>query len=148
MVKIPIPSDVYIRGSLRPGSVFYFTDEALSSPEPHYFIVLNINPLRDHTLLLVCSQSSQCATVNRRKRDFPGTVVDISPIEYVSFTRNSLVDCNNIFDRTIAQLVKKRDDGVLELKPEMHIDIVQKLRIAMITSDLVAEELKDMIRQA
>lgn len=147
MVKIPIPSDAYIKGSLRPGSVFYFTDEELSSPEPHYFIVLNINPLKDHTLLLVCSQSSQCATVSRKKRDFPGTVVEISPSEYVSFTKDSLVDCNNIFDRTIAQLIKKRDDGVLELKPEMHIDIVQKLRAAMIKSDLVAEEFKDMVSQ-
>jgi hypothetical protein len=141
-----IPPEVYIRGSLRPGSVFYFTDEELSSFEPHYFIVLNINPLKDRTLLLVCSQSSQCATLIRRKHDFPGTVVDISPAEYTRFTRDSVVDCNNPFLRTIAELGKKRADGVLELRPEMPVDIVQKLRTAAITSDLVAEELKDMIR--
>ena len=144
---IDISSEVYIKGSIRPGSVFYFSDEDLSSSEPHYFIVLNINPLTDSTLLLVCSQSSQCEIVKRRRREFPETVVDISPCEYASFTRNSVVDCNNIFDRTIAQLAKKREDNVLKPKPPMPIDIVQKLRTAAINSDLVELDIKDMLLQ-
>jgi hypothetical protein len=73
--------------------------------------------------------------------------VDISPCEYASFTRNSVVDCNNIFDRTIAQLAKKRDDNVLRPKPPMPIDIVQKLRTAAINSDLVEQDKKDMLLQ-
>lgn len=146
MVKIPILPDVYIKAPLRPGSVFYFPDAELSSPEPHYFIVLNINPFTDDILLLVCS-SSQCEAVKWRRRECPETVVDISPSEYVRFTKDSVVDCNNPFPRTVAELVRKYEDGLLKPMPTMPMEIVQKLRTAMINSVLVAEELKDMIRE-
>jgi len=73
--------------------------------------------------------------------------VDISPCEYASFTKDSVVDCNNIFDRTIAQLAKKRDDNVLKPKPPMPIEIVQKLRTAAVKSDIVEQNIKDMLLQ-
>lgn len=145
MVKISIPPDAYIKGPLRPGSVFYFPDQELTSPEPHYFIVLNINPFTDDILLLVCS-SSQCDAVKWRRREFPETVVDISPADYTRFTKDSVVDCNHPFPRTIAELVKKYDDKLLKPMPPMPMNIVEKLRTAMVKSDLVTEELKDLIR--
>ena len=41
-----------IRVSLRAGTVYYFTDHALTTTEPHYFIVVNPRPLDDHVLVL------------------------------------------------------------------------------------------------
>lgn len=39
-----------IRLSLRPGTVYYMADRALTSVQPHYFIVVNADPLGDEVL--------------------------------------------------------------------------------------------------
>ncbi len=44
--------DLKLRLSLREGSVYYFTERTLTSPEPHYFIVVNAHPLTQQVLLL------------------------------------------------------------------------------------------------
>jgi hypothetical protein len=37
--------DLKLRLTLREGSVYYFAERHLTSPEPHYFIVVNSDPL-------------------------------------------------------------------------------------------------------
>ena len=46
-----------LRLTLRPGAVYYFQHRALTSVEPHYFIVVNSDPLRDQVLLLAVATS-------------------------------------------------------------------------------------------
>lgn len=65
-----VPPEVAIKATIRPGSVFYFLEDTLTSDEPHYFIVINIDPLTDKTLVLVCA-SSQIPRVRRRRRNCP-----------------------------------------------------------------------------
>lgn len=40
-------TDVMLRLTLRGGSVYYLQHRDLFSAEPHYFVVLNANPLGD-----------------------------------------------------------------------------------------------------
>jgi hypothetical protein len=47
-----------LRLTLRYGSVYYFPDRALSSPEPHYFVVVNSRPL-DQPILALLVVTSQ-----------------------------------------------------------------------------------------
>ena len=54
-----------IRVSLRQGTVYYMAERNLTSAQPHYFIVVNADPLGDEILLLTVA-SSQVDTVKRR----------------------------------------------------------------------------------
>ena len=92
-----------LRATIQPGFVYYFHDSNLTSSDPHYFIVLNKHPLTDRILLLVCS-SSQLQAVRNRRTLRPETVVEISPQEYPDFTRDSIVDCNTVFEKSIREL--------------------------------------------
>ena len=53
-----VPPEVQIKGTIQPGSVYYFIEETFSSPEPHYFIVVNIDPYSDTIIILVCASHS------------------------------------------------------------------------------------------
>jgi hypothetical protein len=82
--------DLKLRISLREGSVYYFTDRSLTSPEPHYFIVVNADPVKQEVLLLgVCS--SKVAEVKARRRDFPETIVEIVPRAFDVLKKLSIV---------------------------------------------------------
>jgi len=48
MSRLPLE----LRLGLRAGSVFYFQARELSSAQPHFFVVVNVDPLRDELLLL------------------------------------------------------------------------------------------------
>lgn len=59
-----------VRVSLRAGSVYYFVDRQLTSPEPHYFIVLNVRPLQQKILILGII-TSKVEKVRQRRADLP-----------------------------------------------------------------------------
>ena len=50
-------NEAHLKLFLRGGSVFYVQDRSLTSAEPHFFIVLNHNPLNEECLLLVVASS-------------------------------------------------------------------------------------------
>jgi len=60
-----------IRLSLRQGTVYYMADRHLSSSLPHYFIVLNAEPLSDSILLLSVVTSKIDNVHRRRKNEAP-----------------------------------------------------------------------------
>lgn len=144
-----IPADIQIKATIKAGSVFYFVEEALSSDDPHYFIVLNHHPLTDEILVLVCS-SSQINKVKERvrRRQFPeSTVVEIFKREYPDFTKDSVIDCNEVFPRTLGQLIEKLTQGELKLKTIMGRDLVDKLRQAVLDSPKVKDDqIKNQLR--
>jgi hypothetical protein len=141
---LELPPEI-IKSIIKPGSVFYFPDEALTSAEPHYFIVLNQNPLTDSVLILVVS-SSQIIKVKHRRKNLPGTCLEIEPRQYGGFTKPSIVDCNTIFKRSLTELIDKLKINRLRLKPEMDMLIIERLRGAVLKSSLIAEEIKKMLR--
>lgn len=122
-----IPPEIQIKSTINFGSVYYFTEESLHSDEPHYFIVLNVNPQKDVVVFLACA-SSQIDKVVKRRRTCPNTtLVKITPSQYPDFKVNSIIDCNNVFERTIDQLVDKLVKKQLHLKKEMKPELVTKL---------------------
>jgi hypothetical protein len=138
------PSRFDLRATIQPGSVCYFHDSNLTSPDPHYFIIINKNPLTDRILLLVCS-SSQLEAVRKRRALRPETVVEISPLEYPDFTRDSNVDCNTVFEKSIRELQRKYDSRQLRVQAVISPDILEKLRDAVLESDMVDGEVQDML---
>ncbi len=143
---VQISPEVQIRAAIKPGSVYYFPEASFSSPEPHYFVVLNHNPLTDTFLVLVCA-SSQIENVKRRRLNCPAsTLVEMTPADYASFTKPTIIDCNDVHEHTIDDLVSMRGKYDLKTKPEMATAILETLRQAVIASPLVTGKIKAMLK--
>lgn len=80
-----------LRVTLREGSVYYFADRSLTSGVPHYFIVVNSNPLKQEVLLLGVV-TSKVAVVRQRRRFCPETTVEISPSISDILSKLSIID--------------------------------------------------------
>lgn len=94
--------DLKLRLSLREGSIYYFTERTLTSPEPHYFIVVNSDPL-EQKLLLLSVVTSQVESVKLRRKDCPETLVELSPALCDVFKKLCIVDCNDLKTVTLAE---------------------------------------------
>ena len=137
-----IPPEVTIKSTIKPGSVYYFPNEVLSSKESHYFIVINIDPIEDEVIFLVCSSSKIDKVKQRNRHNPPQTLVAISKEDYEDFTCDSIINCNNVFSERIEGLVDKLSKKTLKLKAEMNKNIVKKLREATWASLQVTLDIK------
>lgn len=143
-----IPESVRILAPLQTGSVFYFEEDQLSSPEPHYFIVLNRNPHTEQFLILVVASSQ----VERRRKIVqdlgfsPETLVVVTPSEYPLFSKETAIDCNRTFEKTPQSLIEKLTDKKLGICTEiMSKEIMEKLVRGVLTSTQVSNEVKRML---
>jgi len=134
--------------TIETGSVYYFEEERLSSGEPHYFIVLNRNPRTEDFLIFVCASSQ----VGKRKRiahflKFPDrTLVTVLPSEYPQFSKETIIDCNRVFEKTIQSLIKKETEGKLKsCKDLMPREIVGKLISGVLASDQISESVRKIL---
>jgi len=94
-------TDLKLRLSLREGSVYYFPHHSLTSPEPHYFIVVNSDPLTQKVLLLAVV-TSQIDNVKLRRKACLETLVELTPKEFDVLTKPSIVDCNDLKEVPLA----------------------------------------------
>lgn len=143
---VVISPAIQIKSAIKPGSVYYFPEASFSSPESHFFVVLNHNPLTDSILVLVCA-SSQIEKVKRRRRHTcpANTLVELSPVEYATFTMPCIIDCNEVHEYTIDDLVDRRGKFDLKIKAEMTAELVTTLRRAVCNSPLVTGKIKAML---
>ena len=143
---IDVPPEVAIRSTIKPGSVYYFSEDSLHSSEPHYFIVINKDPFGERVVLLVCA-SSRIDKVKQRRRTYPvDTLVEITSLQYKDFKVNSIVDCNYLLEKTIDQLIDKLTHKKLWLKTEMDFALVKRLREGVLASPLIERRIKALLR--
>lgn len=143
-----IPPSIRILATIRSGSVYYFEEEQLSSDEPHYFVVLNRNPRTEEFLILVCASSQ----VEKRKQIIQRlgfaqeTLVFVSPSEYSIFTKDTVIDCNRVFEKTAQTLIEKLEQNELKVCAEIMPDtILRKLAKGISASTQVSEKIKRML---
>ena len=132
---------VELRLGLRPGSVYYFLTRELSSPEPHFFVVVNREPVTTKVLLLTIV-TSKLDKVRFRNRERLHTVVEISPKEYNEFKVLSAVDCNVLLEKPLSELaglVKRKE---VRYHKDLPPKVFAKIKTAILASQLVADELK------
>jgi hypothetical protein len=84
--------DLKLRLTLREGSIYCFEERHLTSPEPHYFIVANSDPLAQQVLLLSVV-TSQVETVKLRRKNCLETLVELTPDDFGVLKKPSIVDC-------------------------------------------------------
>jgi len=136
---------VQIKSTVRVGSVYYFPEESFSSSEPHYFIVVNLNPIDDSVVILVWA-SSRISTIRQRRKNYPPTtLVEITPAQYPVFKCNSIIDCNKFMERTIDELVERLSSGKLDLKTEMPQSLTSQLRQGVLDSPRIPGRIKKML---
>ena len=82
-----------LRVGLRAGNVYYFRSRELTSERPHFFIVVNRDPIGSQLLLLTIV-TSNVTDARIRNRNRLQTIVEITPTEYREFKVHSVVDCN------------------------------------------------------
>jgi len=128
-----------IRVTLRQGTVYYMHERGLSSVEPHYFVVVNMDPLGDELLLLVVASSQIEKVKRRRSQETATTVVEIGEVEYADFTRDSVIDCNQVFTKSLADLCSQWTRKEIVPKRDLPMSLVTKLQQGVRDSRLVSE---------
>lgn len=130
---------------LRAGSVFYFHAREMLSEKPHFFVVVNADPLRDELLLLTVF-TSQIDKVRLRNRERPETVVEFGPADFAPLDRPTAVDGNVIVRRQLSEmtdLVRRKEIGY---HPDLPAELLARIRAALLSSPVIEDEDKDLIR--
>ncbi len=139
--------DVKLRLTLREGSVYYFTDRSLTSPEPHYFIVVNSNPLTQEGLILGVV-TSKVAEVKRRRRDVSETIVEIPPQVFDILKKLSIVDCNDLKQIPLIEFNERFVRNEIRcFDKDLPFVLRKALRRAIHASNILADELKALVAQ-
>lgn len=136
-----------IKSDITAGSVYYYNDPDLKATYSHYCIVINIDPSKDAVLLLVHA-SHRISKVKERRKDCPNeTLVEVSPVQYSGFDKESIIDCNGVLERGVEMLRRTLAKGKLVKKPVMDLRLVRKLRKGVMASDQVAQRIKDSLAE-
>ncbi len=137
--------DLKLRLSLRDGSIYYFADRSLTSAEPHYFIVVNSDPLGQHVLVLGVV-TSQVDNVILRRKACPETVVELAPQLFNVLRKPSIVDCNDLKQVPLAEFnarfVRKE---IRYFDKDLPAPLRKALRKAIHASMIVSPELKALV---
>lgn len=142
-----VPPNVTIRATIRPGSVYYFRHEAfLHSSDPHYFVVINIDPTIEQVVLLVCASTKKFKVAARSANLPPQTLIQVKPSQYPGFIYTSIFDCNYVYEDSLEELIQRLASKQLELKPEMNMQLVEQLRQGVLDSPLIAGRIKAQLR--
>jgi hypothetical protein len=137
--------DLKLRLSLREGSIYYFEERHLTSPEPHYFIVVNADPLNQQVLVLSVV-TSKVAEVKLRRKACPDTLVELTPDIFDVLKKPSIVDCNDLKQIQLAEFnarfVRKE---IHYFDKDLPSALRKALRKAIHASAIVPAEVKALV---
>ena len=137
--------DPKLRLTLREGSVYYFTERSLTSAEPHYFVVVNSNPIGQE-LLLLGVVTSKVAEVKQRRRDSAETVVQISPRDFEIFRKLSIVDCNDLKQIQLVEFNGRfLRNEICYFDKDLPAPLRNAVRRAIHASPIVPDEIKALV---
>lgn len=95
---------------------------------------------------MVCSTTKIQERKLLRKHS-PGTLVEINKGQYEGFSKNSIVDCNDVYHKTVDQITNKFKSGDLTIKPEMKMSIIDELRNAVCNSPVPDPDIIDLLTE-
>jgi len=137
--------DLTLRLTLREGSIYYFAERHLTSPEPHYFIVVNSDPFAQHVLVLSVV-TSQVESVKLRRKACPETLVELAPDVFDLLKKPSIVDCNDLKQIPLADFnarFVRRD--IRYFDKDLPAVLRKALRKAVHASIIVPAEVKALV---
>jgi hypothetical protein len=137
--------DFKLRLSLREGTIYYFTDRSLTSSEPHYFIVVNSDPLTQKVVLLSVV-TSQIEKVRLRRKLCPETLVELSPSICNVFKKDCIIDCNDLKEVAIGDFnTRFVGQSIRYFDKDLPTPLRKALRKAIHASALLSDEQKSLV---
>jgi len=139
--------DTKLRLSLREGTVYYFTHHALTSPEPHYFIVVNHDPLTQKVLLLAVL-TSKIEKAKLRRKECLETLVEMDEGSFDALTKPSIVDCNDLKEIHLADFnARFVANDIKYFDEDLPVVLRKALRKAIHASAILSDEMKSMVAE-
>jgi hypothetical protein len=142
-MKLPLP---LFQQGIQAGKIYYFSSAEIS-PIPHFFICIARS--ENEVVFLVCCTSQ---FEKRRKfiemRNLPySTLVWVKPNEDNSLEKDTFVDCNSApLEYSIENLSHRYDSGNLEFKGEVTASVLEQIKIGLLDSPLIEENLKEALK--
>lgn len=146
MSLLTIAPEFFAEYVCKPGCVILFQHPHFPK-KPHYFVLLNANPL-DHQELIFVMVTSNVARIERLilcKAVKPGTVIMVDGLSCSLLVKKSYIDCNSIYSFTPEQIrvmVEKHD--ILQYG-RMETTVFGQIRSAVIESNQVVLRHKKLI---
>lgn len=141
-------SDPYLRLTLRQGTVTRMLQRSLTSPLPHYCVVMNKSPLSSACIVLsiFTSKVELRRELVARQRLPPQTLVFVSPSEYAELSVPSVIDCNSVY--TVSMKNYAADVAAKTARPcrDLPPGIVAKVVEGIQASPKVSDEVKRLVR--
>jgi hypothetical protein len=140
--------DPKLRLTLREGSIYYFTERSLTSAAPHYFVVVNSNPIAQE-LLLLGVVTSKVAEVKQRRRDSAETLVEISPRDFEIFRKLSIVDCNDLKQIQLVEFnARFVRNEIRYFNKDLPVPLRNAVRKAIHASPILSGEIKSLVAKS
>lgn len=132
---------------LAQGAVLYARLRTVTSPEPHFCIVMNASPASDECIVLTVVSSKTDTTIRRVAAlgQPPETLVRITPKDYPPLKVDSVVNCNDPKRDTLFSLRAEAAAGGVKICPPMPPEIVARLVAGMRASALVRDSYKALL---
>ena len=142
-MKLPI--ELFING-IDEKKVYYFSSTQLDTSIPLYFIC--IIKAENDKLILVCCTSDREGKRKKlaEKRGWYSTLVYVVPNADNGLTKDTFVDCNNVFTYSIDDFANMYNDNLLEFKGEISDIPYEQIMNGMLDSPLIEEDIKELIR--
>ena len=137
-----------IKSRIREGSVFYFSDDKFIKDIPHYYVVLNKNPLKDIVLILIFATTFDTNRFMQIENSpYPkDTYITLTPKECSVLKKISLFDCNFVFETNIVEIISKFSSDQLKISGEINVTILDNIRLGVFKSPAVAEKVKKLLK--
>ena len=141
MTKLPFELEI----TLRQGTVYKAQHRNLSSPLPHYLVVLNPSPTSSKILILSVFSSKVNQTKLRRKNEPKQTIVELEPDEYSELSVSSVIDCNSLKELSTSELVVKYQSKQIIHCADLPNEIIKKIIEGVKASRLVSPKQKRLL---
>lgn len=147
-----IPAKVTIPICIEQGAVYLYKLETVNRDGTPYtgdrfMIVLNANPKTD-TILVLATITKQIDNQKKHVKNLgepPETLVSISPSEFARLKHDSVVNCNNVYETSLSELISKVEDGGRFFVEKLPKSKVSEITKGVLLSKQVTPEQKKLI---
>lgn len=144
-VSIKIPGKLVLQ-LMKEGDVFFFEKESKVEVPDHLHICVVKGSVQEPLIFACCT--SQENTMNKliKKQNLSSeTIVYVSKKKYPFLTKDTFINCNNLFIISQEDFIADYDRGNIIKRESLDINHFSQIRNGILKSDLVEEEYKDMV---
>jgi hypothetical protein len=147
-----IPAEVTVRVCIEQGSVYHYLLESINNDGilykgKRFLVVLNKDPKTDMVLILVTvtKQVEHQKEYIKRIGEDPSTLVSISKVNFPRLSVDSVVNCNDIYETSMADLINDIENGGKVFFEKLPKIVIDDLLAGVMKSNMVSLEHKELL---